>query len=64
MPAEIIFLTLVFGLSILLVVLMYKSVKKGISGLKLMLLAINITLVGGIIAIDSHSSLGGFEYLL
>lgn len=36
----------------------------GISGIKVMLLGINITLVGGIIAVDPNSNLGGAEYLV
>lgn len=39
-------------------------VKKGVSGLKLMLLGLNITLFGGIIAVDPNSGLGGIEYLI
>lgn len=38
--------------------------KKGASGLKAMLLGINITLLGGIIAVDPNSNLGGIEYLI
>lgn len=37
---------------------------KGVSGLKLMLLGLNITLFGGIIAVDPNSDLGGIEYLI
>ncbi|MTI71386.1 MAG: hypothetical protein FH751_14155 [Firmicutes bacterium] len=40
------------------------SVRKGVSGLKLMLLGINITLFGGIIAVDPNSNLGGVEYII
>ncbi|MDP4091791.1 MAG: hypothetical protein Q8920_00345 [Bacillota bacterium] len=38
--------------------------RKGISGVKVMLLGINITLLGGILAVDPNSNLGGFEYLI
>ncbi|QZY56636.1 hypothetical protein [Crassaminicella profunda] len=38
--------------------------KKNYSGLKVMLLGINITLFGGIIAVDPNSNLGGIEYLI
>lgn len=38
--------------------------KKGVSGLKIMLLGISITLFGGIIAVDPNSNLGGIEYLI
>lgn len=34
------------------------------SGIKLMLLGINLTLVGGILAVDPHSSFGGLEFVL
>lgn len=37
---------------------------KGASGIKTMLIGINITLVGGIIAADANSFLGGVEYLI
>lgn len=40
------------------------SVRKGVSGFKLMLLGINITLISGIIVVDSNSNLGGVEYLI
>lgn len=38
--------------------------QKSISGHKIMLLGINITLLGGIFAVDPNSNLGGFEYLI
>ena len=38
--------------------------KTSASGVKLMLLGISIILVGGIIAVDPNSNLGGFEYLI
>ena len=40
------------------------GLKKGASGIKIMLLGINITLFGGIIAVDPNSNLGGIEYLI
>jgi len=40
------------------------SLKKRPSGLKIILLGINITLVGGIIAVDPNSYLAGIEYLI
>ena len=52
-PAIIILGILVFILS--------KSTK---SGIKFMLLGLSIILVGGIIAVDNSSDLGGLEYLL
>lgn len=39
-------------------------VKKDVSGLKLMLLGLNITLFGGILVVDSTTDLGGIEYLI
>jgi hypothetical protein len=54
-------LTIVLGLVIGLIIF---GLKKGVSGLKVMLLGINITLLGGIIAVDPNSSLGGAEYLI
>lgn len=41
-----------------------RGLKKGASGFKIMLLGINITLFGGIIAVDPNSNLGGVEYLI
>jgi uncharacterized membrane protein YeaQ/YmgE (transglycosylase-associated protein family) len=40
------------------------SMRKSSSGLKIMLLGINLTLFGGIIAVDAESNLGGIEYLI
>ncbi len=57
---SIIMLIVVFGLIGFIVY----SLKKGPSGLKIMLLGINITLVGGIIAVDPNSNLAGIEYLI
>lgn len=48
----------------LVVVLIISGLKKGTSGIKVMLLGINLTLVGGIIAVDPNSNLGGIEYLV
>ena len=39
-------------------------VKKGTSGIKVMLLGINLTLLGGIFAVSPKSNLGGTEYLI
>lgn len=41
-----------------------EGLKNNISGVKLMLLGIHITIFGGIIAVDPNLSLGGFEYLI
>ncbi|MBP1930179.1 hypothetical protein [Ammoniphilus resinae] len=38
--------------------------KSNISGTKFMLLGLSLILVGGIIAVDGNSDLGGFEYLI
>jgi hypothetical protein len=40
------------------------GLRKGVSGTKIMLLGINITIFGGIIAVDPNSNLGGIEYLI
>ena len=40
------------------------SLKKKLSGFKLMLLGINATILGGIIAVDCNADLGGMEYLI
>ena len=40
------------------------SLKKQKSGIKVMLLGIAVILCGGIVAADSASDLGGFEYLI
>ena len=32
--------------------------------MKIMILGIEITLIGGIVAVDPNSSLGGFEYII
>ncbi len=52
------FLILVFFLVFLLVR------KSNTSGTKFMLLGTNVLLMGGIIAIDGKSDLGGIEYLI
>ena len=52
-------------LLILVGYLVFMLVKKSdTSGVKFMLLGISIILVGGIIAVDPTSNLGGFEYLI
>ena len=40
------------------------GLRKSASGLKIMLLGINITLFGGIIAVDPNSNLAGIEYFI
>jgi len=40
------------------------GLEKGASGHKIMLLGLNITIFGGIIAVDPDSSLGGIEYII
>ena len=50
---------------IVLMGLTFVTVRKGVSGLKLMLLGISIILFGGIIAVDPNSNYsGGIEYLI
>ena len=51
----------VFTVGILMPVLSKKY--KTIS-MKIMILGIEITLIGGIVAVDPNSSLGGFEYII
>ena len=48
----------------LLIALLVVSLRKITSWLKIMLLGIHITLLGGIIAVDVNSDLGGLEYLM
>ena len=48
--------TVILGLVVVFIV---SGFRKGASGVKVMLLGINITLLGGIIAVDTNSSLGG-----
>jgi len=48
----------------LIVGFVFYGLKKGAPALKLMLLGINITLLGGIIAVDPDSNLAGIEYLI
>ncbi|MEI5906616.1 hypothetical protein WAK64_06040 [Bacillus spongiae] len=40
------------------------SIKKTTSGIKIMLLGLHVTVIGGIIAMDDQSSLGGFEFII
>ena len=60
-----IIMTLIFlvvlGIIVGIIVL---GLRKSASGLKIMLLGINITLFGGIIAVDPNSNLAGIEYLI
>jgi hypothetical protein len=44
--------------------LIISRLRRGVSGIKIMVLGINLTLFGGIIAVDPNSSLGGTEYLI
>lgn len=59
-PALLVFCTI----SAFVIILVTQFLRKGVSGIKLMLLGINITLFGGILAVDPNTSLGGFEYLI
>jgi hypothetical protein len=59
-PTVLILLVLV-GVIVGLIAL---GLRKGASGVKIMLLGINLTLFGGIIAVDPNSNLGGIEYLI
>ncbi len=58
MPAEFSFLALIIVLSIIFLMLTLRSFNRGVTGLKLMLLGINITLVGGVVTLDNNLSLG------
>ncbi|QOR37044.1 hypothetical protein IMX26_04280 [Clostridium sp. 'deep sea'] len=40
------------------------KLKNNFSGIKVILIGISIILVGGIIAVDTRSDLGGYEYLV
>ena len=64
MPAEFSFLALIIVLSIIFLILTLRSFNRGVSGLKLMLLGINITLVGGVITLDNNLSLGIWGYFI
>jgi hypothetical protein len=44
--------------------IVFSALKKSKSGIKDMLLGINITLFGGILAVDPNSNLGGIEYII
>lgn len=61
---HIIILLLFFIILGLILVFIISGLKKSTSGVKVMLLGINITLLGGIIAVDPNSNLGGIEYLI
>jgi hypothetical protein len=51
-------------LFVLLVSFIIIGIIKSDSGLKLMILGVNITLLGGIIVLDPDVNLNGFEYLM
>jgi hypothetical protein len=51
-------------ISALIVVLIMQTLKESTSGLKIMLLGINITLFGGIFAVSTRFNLAGMEYLI
>ncbi|MFN7253554.1 MAG: hypothetical protein ACK4M9_22690, partial [Anaerobacillus sp.] len=50
--------------SVIFLILILRRIKKGVSGLKLMLLGINITLVGGVVTLDNNLSLGVLGYFI
>lgn len=56
----LIFLVLLGIISVIIVTIS----KKGVSGLKIMLLGISIILFGGILIVDPSTTLGGIEYLI
>jgi hypothetical protein len=57
-------LLILLVISDLIVGFIISSLRKGASSIKVMLLGINITLLGGIIVVDTSSNLGGIEYLI
>lgn len=60
-------MSMMVAIPVLLLVafLVYVMVRNShIPGTKFMLLGISIILVGGIIAVDGNSDLGGFEYFI
>lgn len=57
-------LGLIIILGLVIGIIIFFGFRNGASGLKLMLLGINVTLTGGIIAVDPGASLGGIEYLI
>ena len=57
-------LLILLGVIIILIIVSVKRGVCGVTGIKLILLGINITLFCGIIAIDPNSDLGGIEYLI
>ena len=60
-----IFMMYLFGVIIIgLIGLIYVILRKGVCGLKLMLLGISIILVGGIIGVDPNYNFGGYEYII
>lgn len=61
---SVILLLVVIGLTPGFIIYGLKNGKNGASGIKIMLYGIGIILLGGIIAVDSDSYLGGFEYLI
>jgi len=61
---NVILLTILLFIALGLVAFIVYGLKDNVSGLKIMLLGINITLFGGIIAVDPNSYLAGFEYLI
>ena len=62
---EIISILLVFfTISVLVIVLVVQFLTKGVSGKKLMLLGINITLFGGILLVDPNYNHGIIVYII
>ncbi len=59
-PALIVSFIIITAVAVLIIQVM----GKGVSGIKLMLLGISITLFGGILAVDPETNIGGIEYLI
>lgn len=61
---DILLLSLIFLIALGFIGWIIITLKKGVSGVKIMLLGISITIFGGILAVDPNSNLGGIEYLI
>ncbi|HHV99259.1 MAG TPA: hypothetical protein GXX36_06765 [Clostridiaceae bacterium] len=58
---SVFFLILIVALLACLVIF---SLRKGTSGIKIILFGLNLTLLGGILVVDPNSNLRGIEYLI
>lgn len=60
----ILLLSLIVLIALGLIGWIISTLKKGASGIKIMLLGISIIIFGGILVVDPNSNLGGIEYLI